>query len=209
MAKYLGWEQVSKQIVATIMPGLPTAKRGEFGEVLFAAILEEFHDYKIPVPKLRFKITAGQSLPATDILALKVDEISAIIEVCFVESKLRTTSDNTAAVEGYKQLQSDYESKLPDILTFIAARLHERNDALFETFASYMRDRGDVTDKDNFRLGLCWERSEWHEKVLQNLQENGVDLPRLTVHVIGIDNLRQIIDELFAELGIEEVFDDD
>lgn len=209
MAKHLGWERVNEQIVAGGMPRLQTMKRGDFGEVLFASILKEFHSYKIPVPKLRFKITRHQSLPATDILALKMDGSGSVVEVCFAESKLRTSSDNMAAVEGYEQLQNNYECRLPDILKFVAARLHDRNDPLFHPFASYMQNRTDTTDKDTFRLGLCWEHSEWREKVLENLEENAVDLPRFTLHVIGINGLRQIIDELFAQLGVGEVVDDD
>jgi hypothetical protein len=44
---------------------------------------------------------------------------------------------------------------------------------------------------------------------LENLQDNGMDLPKLAVHVIRIHTLRQITDELFAELGVTEVSDDD
>ena len=114
-----------------------------------------------------------------------------------------------AAVNGYQQLRNDYESKSPDILSFIAARLHERNDPVYEAFKAYMRDRRDTTDLDTFRLSLCWEHSVWHERVLENLQEAGIDLPRLTVHVIRIPYLRQLTDEPFARIGVTVVSDDD
>lgn len=209
MSEYLGWQRVRDLIVATQVPRTIAVKRGEFGEVLITAILEQFYGYSIPVPKLRFKITANQSLPATDVLALKIDDKGSIAEVCFVESKLRTSSDDMAAVEGHRQLQEDYESKLPDILSFISQRLYERKDSLFDAFASYLCDRRDTTDRDTFRLSLCWEHSAWREKVLENLQDDDVTLPRLTVHVIRINNLRQLTDELFAALGVTEVHDDD
>lgn len=114
-----------------------------------------------------------------------------------------------AAINGYEQLLKDYESRLPDILAFIIARLHECNDPLFHHFASYMRDRRDTTEMDTFRLGLCWEQSHWSESVLQNLEENQVVLPRFTIHVIRVNGIRKLIDELFSKLGITEVSDDD
>jgi hypothetical protein len=109
----------------------------------------------------------------------------------------------------YSQLLKDFNSQFPGILSFVAARLYERKDALFQAFASYLQDRNDTKDKDNFRLSLCWEHSTWREKPLENLQDNGMDLPKLAVHVIRIHTLRQITDELFAELGVTEVSDDD
>ncbi len=210
-AASLGWEwnKVRKSIVEKGIPTISNFKRGEFGEVLITAVLEQFHDYKIPVYKLRYKITANQSLPGTDIVALGINNEGTIIEVCFVETKLRTRKDNMAAIDGYKQLKETYESKLPDILTFIAARLQERKDNLYKAYMFYLLDRTDNRGKDNFRLGLCWENSEWSENVLENLQDNGVDLPKLILHVIPINNLRQITDELFADLGVKEVSDDD
>ena len=209
MAQYLGRHQTKELIVKEQMPTNINTKRGDFGETLFNAILEQFHGYRIPVRKLRFKITANQTLPGTDSLAFRIDDTGLITEVCFVESKLRTSQDNMAAVNGYKQLQNNYESELPAILKFVAARLYDQKDSLFEAFMSYLGDRNDTRVKDKFRLSLCWEHLEWNETVLENLQDNGVALPELTLHVIRINNLRQITDELFAELGATVVSDED
>jgi hypothetical protein len=208
MAQTLGWAGVQRMIAQGI-PTVSSAKRGEFGEVLMTEILSNFHGYTIPIFKLRFKMTANQSLPSTDILALKIDATGAITEVCFVESKLRTTADAMVAVEGCRQLQQDYEAKLPDILAFVAARLYERDDPVYETFRAYMRHRRDTTEQDTFRLSLCWEHTAWRERVLENLQDAGVEVPRLTVHVMRIYHLRQLTDELFAEIGVVAVSDDD
>ena len=209
VARDLGWPNVMQLIVATQMPITITARRGEFGETLFSAVLEQFHGYVIPVPKLRFKFSAGQSLPGTDVLALRTDDEGSITEVCFGESKLRTGRDNMAAVDGYNQLQDHYESHLPDIVKFVAQRLRERNDPLYDSFKSYMRDRIDTTDRDTFRLSLCWDSTEWRENALENLEEDGVELRGLTVHVVRISSLREITDELFAQFGVTEVRDDD
>lgn len=206
----LGWQNFKKSIIAKQVPKQTKIKRGQFGEALINAILQEFYDYKIPVPKLYFRITSDQSLPATDTVALKIGEQGAITEVCFVESKLRRDAKNVqVALEGCSQLQADYQSKLPDILKFISERLHERQDPLFDAFLNYLGDRLDTTDRDTFSLSLCWEASAWSETVLENLQENNIELPRLTVHLIRINNLSQLIDDLFAKMGVNEISDDD
>lgn len=209
MAAYLGWENVNEHIIANLMPDNKTAKRGDFGEALMAGVLTEFHGYHIPIPKLRFKFTGGQSLPSTDTLALKTNSNGEIVEICFMESKLRTSQDDYAATSGYSQLEEDYNCKLPDILTFVAARLHEQNHALFPPFALYMKNRLSRKDNDAFRLGLCYDSEVWREKALENMQAHGVKLPNFSAHVICVDNLRIVTDEIFAELGLTEVSDDE
>ena len=128
VAEKLTWRGVYEKILARRASASEKVKRGDFGEALFGAILVEFHDYLIPVPKLRFKVTPNQTLTGTDTLALRLTPEGEIGEVCFVESKLRTNPDRMVAVEGCAQLVQDYDVRLPDILEFIAQRLHERND---------------------------------------------------------------------------------
>jgi hypothetical protein len=153
-AQALGWERVEEWLQEAVPVGT-TARRGQFGEVLSTAVLEEFHAYVIPLQKLRYAITAGQSLPSTDVLAVAVDEDSqTVAEVCFVEVKLRTGPDTGIAAIGYRQLRDDYGRRLPDILRFIAERLHERGDQLFDPFMSYLARRDDADGVDTFRLFL-------------------------------------------------------
>lgn len=208
MAESPGWDQ-TKAAIAGQMPRQRNARRGEFGEVLISAILRQFHEYKLPVPKLRFKITSDQSLPSTDVLAIKLDPANKITEVCFVESKLRTSASSNAAVEGCTQLQSDYNAKWPSILVFIANQLYERDDLLFPSFLEYLKERNDTTEIDSFRLSLCWEHTAWRETVLENLQESDVGLKKLAVHVIRIKGLEDLTDDLFTQLGIVEVSDNE
>ncbi len=212
-AEDTGWHEVKELIISQGMPTWVAAKRGDFGEVLITAILEETLGYVIPVAKLRYKITGNQLLTGTDSLALKLNPEGAIIEVCFVESKLRTAikkeEDRMIAVQGCQQLQKDYESKLPDILSFIAQRLWDTKSELFEPFMNYMRYRQDTTDIDTFRLSLCWDQEEWNEQVLGNLEEHEVGVPQLIVHKICIKELGPMTDDLFAAIGVLEVSDDD
>jgi hypothetical protein len=67
--------------------------------------------------------------------------------------------------------------------------------------------QGELADLDG--LSLCWEDTAWRERVLENLQDAGVEVPRLSVHVMRIHHLRHLTDELFAEIGVVAVSDDD
>jgi hypothetical protein len=213
MAAHLGWGRVKDAIVSGGVPNALATKRGDFGEILIMALLEEMYGYKIPVNKLRFKITRDQLMPGTDALALRVNSEGVIVEVCYVESKLRTAirgeQDRMVAVTGCQQLKKDYDSNLPEILRFVAARLHDTHDELFGVFGEYIRTRQDTTDLDTFRLGLFWDHEAWDERVLKNLEDHSDVVPKLVVHTIRIHHLGPISDELFVRVGVLEVSDDD
>ncbi len=119
-ARRLGWEKTLNLLVQPSLPTKPKKRLGDFGEILTNAILVELMGYTIPVQKLRFTIKPEQSLPGTDTIAIKRKN-GYISEMCFVESKLRTSNDYyscRAAVEGYDQLKRDYSSRVPDMIQF-------------------------------------------------------------------------------------------
>jgi len=210
VAKRLGWAKVVTELVTPSQPTVATARRGFFGEVLVCAMLTEIFGYLIPVQKLRFAISANQSLPGTDVIAIKKDG-GTISEICFVESKLRTTADTYFAVQGYKQLKEDYSQRIPDMIRFVLARLHERKDPLFYEFLEYVFDRRDLTNIERFSLGLTCEHGSWTETVLENLEEevNNTSLPNLVVQRTRIKNLATLVKEVFQAIGVEAVLDDD
>jgi len=196
----LKWEKVQEYIdISSILPTQSNIKKGDFGEILFSSILEEFHDYIIPVTKIQYKIIPNQSLPRTDILALRIKD-NLINEVCYVESKLRTTNDTYAAVEAHDQLKEDYNTKMPEILIFVLRILSYKNSPLLPKFKIYMQDRKDNKNYDTFRISLCWEKSKWSDTVLKNLDDNGVKLSKLHVHVIKINNLSNLVDKIYGLL---------
>src|SRR5258708_34648355 len=166
----LNWDSkiIRKHLIKRLLPVQSNAKRGEFGETLISALLEQFAGYFIPVPKLQFKLTSGQSLPATDALAIKVDASNSITEVCYVESKLRTRTDNNAAVQAAHQLQHDISVTTPDILSFVTRILHKQNSPLADPFIDYLADRNDTREKDSHCIGLCWDKTVWTDTVLAN-----------------------------------------
>jgi hypothetical protein len=207
-SKYLGSSQV-KSLIGSKIPLSPNFRKGDFGEMLINAILEQFHDYEIPIRKLRYTVRGDESPHGIDSLAFKADNEGAISEVCYIESKFRASPDTSAAIDAYKQLKSDYDSKLPAILQFILNRLYELNNPLSVPFLLYLRDRDDTSGIDTFRISLCWENDLWEEKTLENLEEYGSSLPNLDVHVIRIDGVSSIVEMTFSKLGLSEVLDED
>lgn len=209
ISERIGWSKTKDLILAPRAATPTKVKRGDFGEALFGAVLEELHDYQIPVPKLRYKVTASQTLTGTDTLAIRVSQEGRIREVCFVETKLRTARDAMVAVEGCKQLADDYAERLPGILQFVSQRLYERRHSLLEPFVEYMRSREDLTGMDSFRLAVFWDHGLWREAVLENLEVSEVKVSPLSVHAVRIRELRTLIDNAYETLGVTEIEDDD
>ena len=207
--KRLGWKKTLNLLVRPSQPTKPKKRRGDFGEILTSAILVELMGYTIPVQKLRFTIKPEQSLPGTDIIAIKKGN-GYFSEMCFVESKLRTSNDRfscRAAIEGYEQLRRDYLDRVPDMIQFILARLHERGDPLFYEFLNYLNNRQDLTHIDRFRLGLTWEHGKWKEEVLELLEKDVEEknLPRTVVQRVLVQELKTNIKDLFESIGVDMI----
>ena len=197
MVRILGWDSITEEITENDPNDLSSFLKGDIGEVFFSVILREFHNYIIPVPKLRYKIITRQSQPRTDVLALKIDENRNINEVCYFEVKLRTGTDNTAATDSYSQLMDAYNSRTPSILKYVASILKERSDSLYDSFLSYLQERRDSRDNDNFQIGLCWEKVKWNEKVLESLDNIEIELPILSTQILQIANLKSLLNDIF------------
>ena len=197
MVRILGWDSIAEEITESDSEDLSPFLKGDIGEMFFSVILRELHNYIIPVPKLRSKIITTQSQPRTDILALKIDQNSNITEVCYFEVKLRTGTDNSAASDSYYQLMDAYNSQTPSIIKYIASKLKEKNDSLYDNFLLYLQERRDSRDRDNFQIGLCWEKENWNEKVLENLEDIEIELPILTTQILQIENLRSLLNDIF------------
>ena len=200
LAERYGFDAVKDRFLHSRGGTIPTVRRGDFGEAVTATLLQQFEGYCVPIQKLRFKISSNQTLPGSDCMALRVSE-GELTEVAFVETKFRSTYDSTVAIKGTKQLESDAQTALPEIVTFMARRLKEQKHPLAVAVESYMFDRN--TDLDSFVLVLIHERTSWSERVLSNLQEDEIELEPLHVYVAKIDNLIDISNQAFSSLNVE------
>jgi len=207
MARHLGWGRVEDLVRRGLAHG-QTARKGDFGEVLLSALLETFHGYSVPVRKMRSRVSSDQSQPRIDLVALRFDT-GRLVEICLAESKLRTRNDTNAGVEAHDQLWTESSQRLPDILTFVAYRLHELQSPVFDAFAAYLRDRADTRPMESHVIGLTWASDHWSETVLGNLHDRGVELASLSVHVVPLKDLESLIKDVFELAGLEASNDED
>jgi hypothetical protein len=201
MAEIVGWTAV-KNIINASIPTLLNVSLGDFGEVLTIAMLEEFRGYKIPVQKLRYKIKGNQTLPGSDAIGIRIDK-DEITELCYVESKLRTSDTKKAAVEGYTQLVDDYDLEVPAMLVFVLATLRETKSPLYNVFQKFLRDRRNDPALEKFHLSLIWEKSAWSDEVIALLEKEVGNGPELDVSISRIDNIGLLRKEVQARSGVE------
>jgi hypothetical protein len=159
-SEWLRWPQLQEWRRDSAPRGIKL-RRGAFGEALTTAMMELFHGHLVPVRKLHYTITRGQSLPGTDVIAITSDDHQTVTGVCFIETKLRTTTAfaSQAVTEAVLQLRRDHDEALPSMLKFVAEHLHTSNHSLFSGFMRYMKDRRDLSHLDSFRIFLTWDSS--------------------------------------------------
>jgi hypothetical protein len=203
IAAALGFEDVRTRLV----PGGPAVRRGEFGETIAAAILEEIEGWRVPIPKLRYQIDPTQTQPGTDLLAVQMDG-PAIVGLHFAESKLRSGADNRAAVAAHGQLAEDQKRGFADILVFVLARLLERNSELADPLERYLAGRS-PGDRGTYGIFLTFDETAWGESVLDALDAETELLDPLAVRITRLRDLRGLADAVCASAGIPFVDNDD
>jgi predicted restriction endonuclease len=206
-----GWQGAVETLVDPSLPENPKFKRGFFGEVVTSNTLIEIFDYIIPIQKLEYAMNK-QSLPGTDVIALKVEN-NEITEICYLESKLRTSESgiNTLVTTAYEQLNKDLSLKIPSMSTFLLKRLHKEKHHLFSNFFQYLINRTSSFEKEIFRIGIVCDINIWNVIALQKLNEYLEDslTQRIVVDVILVKNLATLIDELFQSCNMEIINEDE
>jgi hypothetical protein len=188
--------------------GRPLIRKGEFGEVVAAAELEEFDRFSVPIKKLRHQIDPEQTQPGNDVVAFVLSEDGEIQRLVFAECKLRTTSDVRAATAAHAQLVADREIGFADILAFILKRFHEQRHPLLDPLRRYLRRR-DISDRGDYQVALIWDGAQWGEAVIDRLDPLPDLLDPLTVRVTLCMTLADLVDEVFNEAGMDIVEDEE
>ena len=202
LATDLGWEKVANELIIPLLPDNWNTMAMEFGEALTEELLK-FHGYEIPIPKRRYTIRKNQTLPGDDSLAIKVVN-NKIVEMCYVESKLRNSEDTKAGIDAYDSLKTRYMEELPVLINFNLRRMYETKHALFVSLKEYLRDRTDTDDKDTFCISLTFDRDLWNEANLVSIDnalkvdKTKLVLPPLLVLAVRIRELGTIVKHVFA-----------
>jgi hypothetical protein len=194
-------------VLARLQAGRKSVARGDFGEVLASASIQEFDDLVVPVGKLRFEIDPEQTQPGTDVVGFRLVD-GEIVSLEFIETKLRTTRSLGTAVEAHAQLAEDDESEFAGLLEFLAERLAERGDALYESLLRYLEQREpDNTDARTYGIFLVWDLSAWDEEVLARLNDVVTLLQPLHVRIALLPEVANLVTDVYARIGIEAVDD--
>ena len=191
-----------KLLLEAALPNMLTIKRGDFGEALVDAVCQEWHGYEIPVKKLRFAL--GGSPRGTDNLAIRLNANLEIVEVCYIESKLRSTTDNNAAKEAHAQLDKLLQTEMPIIHEFVLRVLYDQRSELFEPYLNYLKSRSETGGaQESFWIFLTYEKNRWSEVGLTNLEAEDIEVAPLSVKATRIENLVSLIDGLYNAIGFE------
>jgi hypothetical protein len=204
MTEAVGWDRASARVRTEPTIGA----KGDLGEVLTIASLEDFDQFEVPVVKLRYQISAQQTLPGTDIVAFVSADDDSIERLHFVETKLRTGRDNDAATAAHKQLADRKKKAFADILDFIGERLYEKHDGSFDVYEDYLANR-DSDSLGSYEVSLVWESAEWNERVIDELDDADDLVDPLRVSVTGLSGLQELAEAVFARAGIEMTDDED
>jgi hypothetical protein len=197
-----GWTSA----VAALRKGRISVRRGDFAEVLAAEAAEALDEMVVPVRKLRYQIDPNQTLPGSDVVAFAFDDGDSIDDLEFIESKYRTIPHVDLAVDAHEQLAADREGGYATTLNFLANRLRETDADLYGAFMEFLRRR-DVRDSRH-TVVLAFERENWDDEIVANLDDLPEHLPELFLRVFPLEDAVQLIEDVYAKL-VWDVLDDE
>ena len=198
ISEKIGWNRTVERFVSPRISKINNMKKGKFGEMLESTVLEEFFDFVIPIKKWKYAITSDQSLPSTDIVAIKKND-SDVTEISFVESKLTTGDSKRPISEAYKQLVENRDKGFSEILDFIILRLHDEQSPLAEMFIEYCFKKD--TRNDTYRVAVTCDTDKWDDKSLKKLDTIPKPMSDLTIDVIRIKTLETIVNGVYKKKG--------
>jgi hypothetical protein len=203
-------EAEARKFFSDSAPSHGGIRKGHFGEILAFEVKQEGEGYVVPIKKLRFVIGNG-TLHGTDVLAIKLDAQGDIIELHFVECKLRTNKDLDIAIDAARQLADDLKEKYPAIIRFVIARLKVDGSPLYEKVLAYLAFIQSGGARRTAGISLCVESSSWDERSLDRLLDGKLaDLPALHVNIIKLPDLTVLVKKVFDRVpSITEISDDD
>ena len=192
------WKKIYTTFVIESQPSHDNLKKGKFGEIFHGQILEEFYNYVIPVKKFQYQFNRNQSLTGTDIIVIKIKE-AKITEICYVETKLRTSSDYSAISEAYDEIIQSKGSSMDSTLKFILKELYKTDKILHSQLTEFI---GEMTHDDKFRIGAIFEKKIWRQRYIEKLNDcmQELDLD-LTVDIVKINNLKELVNNSYKAIG--------
>jgi hypothetical protein len=206
-AAVLGWDAVAARVAG----GRTRVRRGDFGEALTATWFAEQHALQTPVPKLRYQVSADQTQPGTDIVALAITpEPLAVTAIHLTECKLRTRRNLASGEDAHSQLITHREADFAEVVLFVLERLYFEARELHDALLKHLETRQSVQSAtDRFEIALIYDAAVWDERVLARIDAVAGDLAPLRVHSLRVDGLASLIDRAFGSVSAQVVIEED
>lgn len=205
-AAYLGRsvEEVRDAMVAKMQPTNEEQKKGRFGEILHAEVLEAFQGMTVvSKKKYRYNPAPNASVHGVDLIALTGASGGGsggkkCERLVYAETKLRTVRDAGAVVKAYEALAGISDDKLSASLVAEIKRQGESDPCMFKRLVSAARRQED----NHYRIGVIIEKSEWSDSHLDALARR-LDPARLdmAVDIVRIRSLRGLVQESYRRAG--------
>ena len=195
-----GWpeDKVRRDMISARQPTGDSQRKGKFGEVLHAAILEEFSGMLIAVKKHRYNPAPNASPHGIDIIALHAPQGGAGGEeyIVYAETKLRTSVDPNVLRSSYESLAKLTKADIPAHLAAEMERLNKSDSGMFSRIAAALFGE----QQSRLRIGVVVESSQWGDTPLdllgKSIDEGAKD--RLSVDIVRIDQLEELVDKSYA-----------
>lgn len=194
-------DRVRRDMITARQPTGDKQRKGKFGEVLHAAILEEFSGMLIVVKKHRYNPAPNASPHGVDLIALQTPPggTGADEYIVYVETKLRTAADPNVLRSSYESLAKATRPDIPAHLGAELERLHESDAEMFNRIAVALFEG----QQPRLRIGVVVESLQWSDAPLDLLAKH-VDKDtkgRLDVDIVRIVDLEDLIDKSYAGVG--------
>ena len=202
LVREAGWsrQRVWDALVAKRQPAMERQQGGKFGEVLHAAILEEFDGMTVLVRRYRYTTAPDAPLHGLDIVALgRVgDKDDGAERIVFAETKLRNVGGSSALIEAYDQIDKIGAEILPSRLAADMELLMGSNTGVLERLLQAIRR----ADPVHFRIGAIFESSAWSDSHMDGIDRKhaGSDLD-VAVDVVTIGMLGDLVRESYLRVG--------
>jgi len=204
LARKYGDAAVQQYLDARGFKGKLSKRVGDFGEVLAGAAICENETLTQPIRKLRYRERADWAMRLSDVFSLRV-EGTDITAFCYMSVKSGVTRPKReVAVDGYDQLLEDNAQEHPEVLFFVAEQLArqgrwEEIDRLDRAITSA------VPTPKMFRLALVFDRDQWRDDLLMELDDREQVLEDFAVYVVRLEHMREVVERAYG-LATERCF---
>jgi hypothetical protein len=186
-------------------------RQGDWGEVLACLIVTYFQNLIVPINKLQWKFNNSKAVFGTDLIAFNKN--GEIKDIHYYEIKTRQKPHNKENIKkgkeryyisvlAYKSLEKDASSPTSSIANFLEMFYYEKED--FDNSDKF-RDITRFPEKYNsyFEIFLIFERNNFREILLDELEALPPILSPLKVTLVFVDNLKRLVDKTWQD--IEEI----